>query len=96
MSQSKSVFLFSINLRQDLRQTAAHRLIGLLREAAQNQRSAERRSEDLEKDYTNFYKKNQPVKSRVYYARKITEINNYDKRQTARKTKELNEKKNQN
>ena len=35
MSQSKSFFLFSINLRRDLYQTVAHRLIGLLSEVAQ-------------------------------------------------------------
>ena len=35
MSQSNSVFLFSINLRWDLYQTVVHRLIGLLSEVAQ-------------------------------------------------------------
>ena len=34
--------------------------------------------------------------SRVYYAGKTTEIDNYDKKQRARRTKESNEKKNQN
>ena len=47
MSQSKSVFLFSINLRRDLQQTAAHRLIGLLSEAAQK---PEERARKLKKE----------------------------------------------
>ena len=53
MSQSKSVFLFSINLRRDLRQTAAHRLIGLLSEAAQK---PEERGEALGRSRRRLYK----------------------------------------
>ena len=53
MSQSKSVFLFSINLRRDARQTAAHQLIGLLSEAAQK---PEERGEALGRSRRRLYK----------------------------------------
>ena len=54
-----------------------------------NWRNAERRSEALEGDCTNFCTKNRAVKSHVYYAGQITAINNYDKKQTAWKTEDL-------
>ena len=53
ISKSRSDFLFSINLRRDLRQTVAHWLIGLLSEAAQK---LEERGEALGSSKSRAYK----------------------------------------
>ena len=79
-----------------MRQTAAHRFIGLLSEAAQKPEERGAALGRSSRRLYNFYKNNQPVKNRVYYAKRIAKISNYGKKQTARKTKELSGKKNQN
>ena len=94
MSQSKSVFLFSISLRRDLRQTAAHRFIGLLSEAAQK---PEEGGEAFGRSRRRLYKflHEKSAGKEPCLLRKEDNGDNYDKRQTARKTKELSGKKNQ-